>query len=302
MSIVRELTVGTFTPSLVIELARADGRFADAGLEVIEVAVTSSPQQFRALASGEYDVIFTNPDNVIAYHFLRDNPLGENLSLRVIAGIDRGLGLGLFRGAHVGKSLPAGLLGVDVATSGFAFVAYELLARCGLSMSDMTVENLGATPRRAEALIRGACDYTILNAGNDLRALSQGCSLVAPVVEIGPYLATALVALHTDDVEVRAVQNQFRDALGATITSILSGYRDDDVVAALQSLLGMTPEGALEHLRCMKDPATGLVADLGVDTASLTTIVSLRTRHRPSEELTTVLESLGDFVDADVLR
>ncbi len=298
----RELTVGTFTPSLLIELARREGRFADAGLEVTEVAVTSSPQQFRALSAGEYDVIFTNPDNVVAYQYLRDNPLGVNLALRVFAGIDRGLGLGLYRGPGVGEFVGVGTLGVDVATSGFAFVAYELLARRGVAMSQMTIENLGATPRRADALIEGTCDYTILNAGNDLRALDHGCALVAPVLEIGPYLGTVLAAMRTDDLEVCGAQNRFRDVLGATVMDIVSGVLDDAAVAALQPLLGFDAARSFEHLGCMKDAATGFVPDLTVDASSIETIVSLRERHRPSEELATVLGSLGTFIDGDVLR
>jgi ABC-type nitrate/sulfonate/bicarbonate transport system substrate-binding protein len=82
-----DLTVGTFTPSFLIALARSDGRFAEAGLNVVEESVTSSPQQFRSLSQGDYDVVFTNPDNVIAYQILLDNPLRELLSLRVFAGI-----------------------------------------------------------------------------------------------------------------------------------------------------------------------------------------------------------------------
>src|ERR1019366_928115 len=114
-----DLTVGTFTPSFLIALGRRDGRFAEAGLSVTEESVTSSPQQFRSLAQGDYDVVFTNTDNIIAYQFLLDNPLKELLSLRVFAGIDRGLGLGLYRGAHVDRAVRSGRLGVDVAISGF---------------------------------------------------------------------------------------------------------------------------------------------------------------------------------------
>jgi ABC-type nitrate/sulfonate/bicarbonate transport system substrate-binding protein len=296
-----DLNVGTFTPSFLIALARSDGRFAEVGLNVIEEAVTSSPQQFRSLAQGEYDVVFTNPDNIIAYQFLSDNPLKELLSLRVFGGIDRGLGLGLYRGAHVDPELRTGRLGVDVATSGFAFVAYEILARQGFSLEEMTIENLGATPRRAEALIEGRCDYTILNAGNELHASARGCVLVEPVTAIGPYLGTVLAAMRTDDQEHVAAQNRFRDVLDDTILSVLSGFRDADVFAAVQDLLGLGDDDARHHLRAIKNLASGLVPGVGVDAASITTVLALRKRHRPSEVLDTVLSRLDTFVDADVL-
>jgi len=296
-----DLTVGTFTPSFLIELARRDGRFAEADLNVVEEPVTSSPQQFRSLADEEYDLVFTNPDNVVAYQFLDDNPLGERLSLRIIAGIDRGLGLGLYRGAHVAEPVHAGRLGVDVANSGFAFVAYEILARHGVSLADVTIETLGATPRRVSALVAGDCDYTILNAGNDLRAAVQGCVLVNAVTDIGPYLGTVLCAMRSTDPERLDAQNRFRDVLDATITSVLSGFRDADVLAVVQPLLHLDDDGARQHLWNIKDLSTGLVPGVGVDRASMSTIVALRKRHRPSPELDRVLESLATFIDPDVL-
>ena len=297
----QDITVGTFTPSFLIALARSDGRFAEAGLHVIEEPVTSSPQQFRSLAAGEYDVVFTNPDNVIAYQFVHDNPLGELLSLRIFAGIDRGLGLGLYRGAHVDPSTRPVHLGVDVATSGFAFVAYEVLARQGISPEETTTTNLGATPRRADALIEGSCDYTILNAGNELRAAARGCALVEPVTAIGPYLGTVLAAMRTEDGAALAAQDRFRAVLEDTIMSVLSGFRDADVLAAVQELLGLDDDSARRHLWSIKDLSTGLVPGVKVDVASITTVVALRKRHRPTPELSAVLETLGTFIDDDVL-
>ncbi len=296
-----DLTIGTFTPSFLIELARRDGRFAEAGLNVIEEPVTSSPQQFRSLADGEYDVVFTNPDNVIAYQFLTDNPLKERLRLRIIAGIDRGLGLGLYRGPHVAEPVHAGRLGVDVATSGFAFIAYEILARHGVSLDDVAIESLGATPRRVSALVAGDCDYTILNAGNDLRAASQGCVLITPVTDIGPYLGTALCAMASTDPEKLAAQSRLRDVLDDTIMSVLSGFRDADVLAVVQPLLHLDEDDARRHLWSIKDLSTGLVPGVSVDQASLTTIVALRKRHRPTNELDGVLSSLEEFIDPEVL-
>ncbi|MBW4029381.1 MAG: hypothetical protein HIU57_01725 [Acidobacteria bacterium] len=295
------LTIGTFTPSFLIELARRDGRFASAGLEVVEESVTSSPQQFRSLAGGEYDVIFTNPDNVIAYEFLSDNPLGETMALRVMAGIDRGLGLGLFRGPEVADPVHAGRLGVDVAGSGFAFVAYEILARHGVALDEVTIATLGATPRRVESLVAGGCDYTILNAGNDLRAIAQGCAPVGVVAEVGAYLGTVLATLRTANPQALDAQSRLREVMRATIDDVLSHRRDDDVVAVVRPLLDLDEDAARQHLDCIHEPSTGLVAHAIVDRASIATIIALRRRHRPSDQLDAVLASLSTFIDSEVL-
>jgi hypothetical protein len=110
-----------------------------------------------------------------------------------------------------------------------------------------------------------------------------------------------LAAMRVDDQQRVAAQNRFRDVMDDTITSVLSGFRDGDVVAAVQPLLGLDDDSTRRHLWCIKDLATGLVPGLSVDTASMSTVVALRQRHRPADEITTVLESLDSFIDADVL-
>ncbi len=296
------LTIGTYTPSFLIELARREGRLADAGINLFEAQVSSSPQQFRSLRDGEYDVIFTNPDNVVAYQFVDDNPLGERMALRVLAGIDRGLGLGLYRGAHVDPGALEVRLGVDVATSGFAFIAYEILAREGFDLSRVSVTSLGATPLRADALVEGRCDYTVINAGNEQRPRAHGCTLVASVESIGPYLGTVLATRADLDADVAAAVERLRDVLEGVVTEVLAGGRDHDVVQAVTSRLGIDEGGARSHLEVIKDPVRGLVAGLGVDRASIATVVGLRRRHLPSDGVDHVLDVLDSFIDAAALR
>ena len=147
------LRIGTFTPSLLIDVARSTGRLDRAALDVAERPVPSSPAQFRSLESGEFDVVMTSPDNVLAYRFLTANPLGYNLPVEILAGIDRGLGLSLWLAPSVADvaGVRGGVVGVDVPESGFAFVAFALLERAGLNRADYLVESLGSTPRRAAA-------------------------------------------------------------------------------------------------------------------------------------------------------
>ena len=95
----------------------------------------SSPAQFRSLETGELDVVMTSPDNVLAYRFLSANPLGRNLPVEILAGIDRGLGLSLCLAPSVTDvaDVRDRVVGVDVPESGFAFVAFALLERAGLA-------------------------------------------------------------------------------------------------------------------------------------------------------------------------
>lgn len=298
MDVVR---LGIFTPSVLLDVARSTGGLAGAGLEVCESAVPSSPAQFASLRDGDYDAVFTSPDNVLAYRFLPGNPLGRLLDVEMVAGLDRGLGLCL--GARPGlggrDELRGGRLGVDVPTSGFAFVAYALLDRLGLARTDYEVVALGSTPQRAAVLRAGGCEVTVLNAGNELSARSHGCALLAEVTELGPYLGTVVARMrrgHAVDAVDRLVV-----VLGDTARAMLAGDLDAQAVRAAQRVLGLDGSSAAEHLAVLKDPARGLIGDGAVDAPALQTLLGLRRRFLPVPELDDLATRFEEVVRAGML-
>ena len=284
------LRIGTFTPSLVIDLARSTGRLDRAGLEVTETPVPSSPAQFRSLESGEFDVVMTSPDNVLAYRFLNANPLGRKLPVEILAGIDRGLGLSLCLAPSVTTvvDVRGRVVGVDVPQSGFAFVAFALLERGGLSAADYAVESLGSTPRRAAALTNGTCAATVLNAGNELRAGASGCRVVSTVADIGPYLGTVMAALPVDDTTIDGPRKRLAEVVIDTAHDIVSGRLRQEVLEAAGRLLGLGGREAAAHHQCLLDRTHGLITDGRVDEASIDTLIDLRRRYRPSPDLAAV--------------
>jgi ABC-type nitrate/sulfonate/bicarbonate transport system substrate-binding protein len=292
------LHVGTFTRSLLLDLARSTGRLERAGLDVLETQVVSSPAQFAALETGELDIVMTSPDNVLAYRFLTRNPLGRNLPVEIVAAIDRGLGLSLCVAPSVTDvaAVRGGSVAVDVPESGFAFVAFALLDAGGLEPGDYTVESLGSTPRRAAALIEDRCLATVLNAGNELRAEGAGCRIVSRVADVGPYLGTVVAAIESSDPHVRDVRLRFVDVLLETSQEILDGQRETEVVEAAMRLLDLDAAEARAHLDCLLDPVRGLIPGGAVDEASIGTLIDLRRRYRPSSELDQVADSWPSMV------
>src|SRR5882757_4366943 len=236
-----QLRIGTFTPSLLIDLARSTGRLDRAGLEVTETPVPSSPAQFRSLESGEFDVVMTSPDNVLAYRFLNANPLQRNLPVEILAGVDRGLGLSLCLAPSVTDvaDVRGRVVGVDVPGSGFAFVAFALLESAGLGKDDYTVESLGSTPRRAAALAQGTCAATVLNAGNELRAIAAGCRVVSTVADVGPYLGTVMAAMSADDPEITGPRERLVEVVIDTARDVVAGQLHGEVLEAAGRLLGL---------------------------------------------------------------
>jgi hypothetical protein len=298
-----QLHVGTFTPSLVIDVARNSGALRRAGLDVRESLVASSPAQFRSIEAGEFDVAMTSPDNVLAYRFLSNNPLGRNLPVEIIGAVDRGLGLSLCLAPDVSGIGDIGdrPVGVDVPLSGFAFVAYELLDQAGLGPGSYSVEALGSTPRRASALIAAECAATVLNASNELRAQSGGCTILSAVTDIGPYLGTVIAAMATDDTGIIDKRVRFVDAIQETSAAVLAGGLETETIDAAMTILGLSEPEAEAHYACLLNPATGLVADGRVDIASISTLLELRDRHMPTPELATIMGSLDTFIAARVL-
>ncbi|HEV3268228.1 MAG TPA: hypothetical protein VGZ68_07485 [Acidimicrobiales bacterium] len=299
-----QLNVGTFTPSLLIDLARSSGALDRAGLAVSESLVPSSPAQFTSLEAGDFDVVFTSPDNVLAYHFLSANPLKRSIPLQIVRGIDRGLGLSLWTAPSVADTsqLRGSVLAVDVPQSGFAFVAYALLERAGLRPGDYEIESLGSTPRRTDALIAGTCAVTILNAGNELRAHGAGCSLVSRVADLGPYYGTVLATMANRSDDEMAVSQRFADALLETSNEIIAGDRESDVIDAAVRLLNLSEAEAHDHYAILRDPTTGFVASGRVDSASIATLVDLRRAYAPTPELDEIMGRLDTVVMDGVLE
>jgi aerobic-type carbon monoxide dehydrogenase small subunit (CoxS/CutS family)/ABC-type nitrate/sulfonate/bicarbonate transport system substrate-binding protein len=293
------LRLGMFSPSVLLEVARVTGALRSAGLAVDEVPATSSTAQFAELLAGDLDAALTSPDNVLAYRFVATNPLGRIADVRVLAAVDRGLGLSLFAAPdRAPTGLRGGTLAVDVPGSGFAFVAVELLARHGLRAGDdCPVEALGATPRRAEALLAGRCAVTVLNAGSDLRAEAAGALRLARATAIGPYLGTVLAAhgpaLESDGGALAALTT----VLTGTAARIVAGELHDVARATAVRRLRLDDESAARYVATLTDPGEGLVPGGLVDRAALGTLVELRNRHGSGPPLDVDAVLAGGFVD-----
>jgi hypothetical protein len=279
--VVARLIAGTFSPSVLLDVARSTGRLADAGLDVLEAPVDSSPGQFRSLVDGEIDVAFTSPDNVLAYRFSPRNPLGGVLDVGIVNGIDRGLGLALYGrpGFDGAEGLPGARVGVDVPVSGFALAMYALTETLGVPRGAYELLALGSTPRRLTALLAGECDVTMLNAGNELLAEEAGCVRLASVADVcAPYLGTVTAVSGTGPLpEARALG----DALAATIDDVRAGRVDDVAVAQAAARLDVSPAVARRYVARLRDDREGLLPGAAVDPEALETVAALRRRFLP---------------------
>lgn len=173
------------------------GFFAAEGLEVKLTPATGSVMQIRGLAEGKFDIGVSTIDNVVAY----DEGQGET---KLTAPPDffafMGAQYGAVRlvaqpGIHSIADLKGKSLAVDAATTGYAFVLRKLLQHGGLGESDYTLEPMGGTGQRAEALMRGRTTATILTSPLEVVPESRGYPRLANAIDvIGPYQALTGIA------------------------------------------------------------------------------------------------------------
>src|SRR5918992_1028172 len=267
----RRVRLGLFSASAVTPVARSGGHFAAHGLAVAEEAVTSSRAQFHALLAGAYDLVLTSPDNVLAYRLDAANPLGGTHDVRIIAAVDRGLGLSLVGapGVRTREDVRGRTVAVDVPGSGFAYTLYHLLAAAGLRRdADYRVEPAGTNAA------------TMLGAGHDVAAVRAGCHRIARVTElVRPYLGTVVAGFgpwldaHGD------VAAGFLAAWRAAAADVVEPGRRAGTLRVIEDHLGLHGADADEFYRVLVSPDEGLAADGAVDAAALAAIARLRAEY-----------------------
>jgi ABC-type nitrate/sulfonate/bicarbonate transport system substrate-binding protein len=264
---------GQFSRSPVLAAATTMGIDVRHGLEVATQRVLSSPGQFAALRANEIDVAITSPDNVLLYGTTARNPLGEQLPVRMVRAVDRGLGLGLFTQPSIATTddLHRSVIGVDVVQSGFAMLLFAMLSRLGVPVAGMEFPEIGSTPLRLESLRNKDVDGTILNAESRIGALRSGMRVWSTSADVTPnYLGTVLAVPASFDPQLAQSLTHMWDES----TQWLLEAPEADVV----SCLGQTDAvlGSTEYVRLVRDSSFGLVGASTVAIADLRALTAIR--------------------------
>jgi ABC-type nitrate/sulfonate/bicarbonate transport system substrate-binding protein len=268
---------------LVCRVARDRGYFAREGLHVVEVPVISSRAQFGSLVSGEYGLVLTSPDNVLAYRLDPANPLGGAHDVRIVAAVDRGLGLSLIGAPGVRRveDLRGEIVAVDIPDSGFAFVLYHLLAAHGLTAGvDYQVVAAGTTPRRRDGLLAGEFAATLLGAGHDVVAVGSGCHrLVRAAAAIRPFLGTVLAGMGSFLEANSQLVDRFLAAWSAAAGELIYSAGRGATMSAVETHLNLSGAAGQDYYSALLSPHEGLIADGGMDLEAFTEVARLRAAH-----------------------
>ena len=177
--------------------AQEKGLFAKNGIAVKLSFTPNSVEQIRNLMSGKYDLGTTAYDNVVAYQEGQgETELATPPDLfAFMGGYSGSLRFVTQPDIKTYAALKGKTVGVDAATTGFAFILYKLAALNGLSMSDYKVEKLGGTPARVQALMEGKIAGTMITSPSELLPESKGYTRLGDTTTtFGPYQASVGVA------------------------------------------------------------------------------------------------------------
>ncbi len=283
--------------------AQDRGLFAKNGIAVKLSFTPNSVEQIRNLVNGTYDLGTTAYDNVVAYQ----EGQGE-IELTVQPD------LFAFMGGYSGSlrfvtqpdiktyaALKGKTLGVDAATTGFAFILYKLAAMNGLALSDYKIEKLGGTPARVQAMMEGRIAGTMISSPSEILPESKGYTRLGDTTTtFGPYQASIGVARRS-----WAAKNG--DQLTAFIRSYVEAMdwlqqpaNKDEAVAIYMKHVANAPRPAAQKAyEVMFAEKEGFQKRAKLDVEGCRTVLKLRSEFaKPQKNLTDPLK----YVDESFYR
>lgn len=270
--------------------AEARGEFAKSGIRVALTPTPNSVFLMTGLIQGKFDVAIAAIDNLVAYQEGQGEVTVEGeIDLVAVMGANNGFNslmaspkvkdVADFRGRKVA---------VDAATTGYAFVLYDILRRNGLNPGDYVVERAGGSGRRWDALREGKQDGTLLSLPWDIIAANNGFKRLATSNDVGRFQGSAGI-----------VQRKWAAANEAKLVAFIRGYvagldwisdpgnREEAIALLRKNLKSLTPELADASYKVLLDPSTGLQRKAELDVAGLRTVLALRSEYgQPRKTLT----------------
>jgi ABC-type nitrate/sulfonate/bicarbonate transport system substrate-binding protein len=296
----KSITLNSFksSPLWPIWVAQRQGFFAREGLTVKSTYTASSVSQMVGLIKGEFEMVTTAFDNVVAYD-LGDGAPNAPKDADLIAFMGGNNGALVLIGRpeiKTIKELKGRDLAVDAISTGFAFVMQEMLAREGLQAGDYKLVPFGATGTRWQALQKNEAAAGLITPPLWHIALAQGYSNLGAAAEVlGGYQAG-----------VTGVRRDWAKANPDAVIGFVRGYRAGldwlhvgaNKAAALAVLIAeipeTTPKLAEENYAMLIADPKGLDPGGKLDAAGVQRVLDLRRQYGPQGRPTA---DMGRFVD-----
>jgi ABC-type nitrate/sulfonate/bicarbonate transport system substrate-binding protein len=262
-----------------IFVAQENGYFAREGITVELQATTGSVAQMTDFAAGRCDVVMTAFDNIVAYvEGEGEAPIGAQPEFFAFLGSDDSfLSLVGAPGISTVGELRGRSVSVDAATTGYAFVLFDLLARAGLKQSDYMVAKVGGMKQRFEDLCRGGHAATMLSSPYDILARQQELSVLAAFGE--PYQGNVAAARRSWAAANAEPITAYVKAYIAALDWLHNPANRADAGAILQRNAAIAPDLALASYGRMLGESGGFSRTGDIDEEGARNVLRLRSRY-----------------------
>jgi ABC-type nitrate/sulfonate/bicarbonate transport system substrate-binding protein len=253
-----DLRIITFSgaTNLPLWIAQDKGFFAKEGLNVAHAITKGSTQEVKDLYAGQYDLMSSAFDNIVAYaEGQSDVPLPGPFDMVAVAGVHSGLNSVMVRpGIDNFAGIKGKKVAVDAAKSGYAIVLYQILLKNGLTYDkDYTPLAVGSTSNRLAAMEDGSAAAAMIDTPTDIEAQKRGFKLLANATdELGAYQGSAIIvrrpwaAAHETELEAFLRANSaavdyiyaHRDEAIAELKSHVKDLTDDEIGALYDKITG----------------------------------------------------------------
>jgi ABC-type nitrate/sulfonate/bicarbonate transport system substrate-binding protein len=263
--------------------AQEKGFFAQENLAVTLALTPNSVSQMTDLSQGKCDMAMTAIDNIVAYvEGQGEAPIGPQPDFFAFMGSDNGfLSLVTVPEVQTVSALKGRTLSVDAATTGYAFVLFEILKRGGLAESDYKIEKAGGVLQRWDALKEKKHAGTILLTPFEILAKAQGFNQVAWAPKVlGAYQGG-----------VGASRRSWAQANREKIVGYTRGYvrgvdwlyapgNKEEALRILQkNLPQMSPALAEQSYAVMLDAKDGFFRGAKMDIEGVKTVLAMRSQY-----------------------
>lgn len=227
-----------------VYVARSQGFWAKAGVDVELTVTGSSIEQLDALKKGGFDIGFQQVD-----HIVRGVELGADLFIFMGQSHAPELSLIVSKDINSVGDLKGKTIVVDDARTGYSLLLKKLFEQHGLTESDTQFKNVGGSQERFDAMKRGEGSACFINPPFDRNLIEAGLKSLGASSDFfptypGPIAATRRAWAREHKAELIAFIRGFNQAYAWLQESVNSAQ----AVALLRTRVDMAPDAAAAAL------------------------------------------------------
>lgn len=286
-------------PNLPTFAAIEKGYFADEGLAVELALTASSVAQAERTAAGEFDIVFTAFDNVVAYGEGQGAAAdGVDPDYVVLTGATQ-LELAIVTAPEVKTyaDLKGRSIALDALTTGFAFVLFDMMEKSGLGRDDVTFAAVGATPQRWQSVKAGDHAATLTIEPFTSIARRSGFNVLdVSSNHFASYQGGTIAARRAYAAENPETVKAFIRAYLKGLAWTLDPANRETGAALLQSRMpDIQPAAVPSIMASLLSPRSGLTPGAHILPDGMRTVLDLRSRYGKGGKVLTDIEKYLDL-------